>query len=80
MILGSEKIIILSKANLVDDGINLDEIKNSIREDSIFKVSIVVGENNEDGFSKLLENLQENHETIQQVFIFFSPLYNIFLL
>jgi len=56
-------MIILSKANLVDEGIDLDEIKNSIREDSI-----VVGENIGDGFSKLLENLQEKQEKIQKVF------------
>jgi len=56
-------MIILSKANLVDEGIDLDQIKNSIRGDSI-----VVGEDNGDGFSKLLENLQWNHDKIQEVF------------
>jgi len=55
-------MIILSKANLVDEGIDLDEIKNSTREDSI-----VVGEDNGDGFSKLLENLQEKRDKIQEV-------------
>jgi len=54
--------VILSKVNLVDEGIYLDEIKNSIGGDSI-----VVGENNGDGFSKLLENLQEKHDGIQKV-------------
>jgi len=55
-------VIILSKANLVDEGIDLDEINNSIREGSI-----VLGEDNGDGFSKLLENLQEKHDEIQEV-------------
>jgi len=55
-------MIIFSKANLVDESIDLDEIKNSIRRDLI-----VVGEDDEDGFSKLLEDLQKNHDTIQQV-------------
>jgi len=55
-------LIILSKANLVDEGIDLDQIKNSIRRDSI-----VVGEDNEDGFSKLLRDLQEKHKWIQEV-------------
>jgi len=66
--LGSEKLIILSKANLVDEGIDLDEIKNSVRRDSI-----VVGEDNEDGFSKLLEDLQEKHDKIQEVLLIFTP-------
>ena len=56
-------MIILSKANLVDEGIDLDEIKNSIKEDSI-----VVGGDNEDGFSELLEDLQKKHKRIQRVF------------
>jgi len=60
--LGSERLIILSKANLVDEGIDLDEIKNSIRRDSI-----VLGEDNGFKFSQLLEDLQEKHERIQQV-------------
>ena len=55
-------MIILSKANLVDKGINLDQIKNSIGRDSI-----VVGEDNGDEFSKLLENLQKKNNKIQQV-------------
>ena len=57
-------MIILSKANLVDEGIDLDEIKNLVREDSI-----VVGEDNGDDFSKLLEDLQEKHDKIQKVFL-----------
>ena len=56
-------MVVLSKANLVDEGIDLDEIKISIR-----KNSIVVGEDNEDGFSKLLGNLQKKHDKIQEVF------------
>ena len=55
-------MIILSKGNLVDKGIDLDEIKNSIREDSI-----VVGEDNGDEFSELLENLHKKHDIIQKV-------------
>jgi len=57
-------MIILSKANLVDEGIDLDEIKKSIRRDSI-----VVGEDNGDGFSNLFEDLQKNHDEIQRVFL-----------
>jgi len=57
-------MIILSKANLVDEGIDLDEIKNSIRRDSI-----VVGEDNGYKFSKMLEDLQEKHDIIQRVFL-----------
>ena len=58
-------MVILSKANLVDEGIDLDEIKNSVRGDSI-----VVGEDNGYLFSKLLEKLQEKHDKIQKVFYF----------
>ena len=60
---------ILSKANLVDEGIDLDEIKNLIRRDPI-----VVGENNGIGFSKLLEDLQGRHDEIQKVLLIFSPI------
>ena len=56
-------MIILSKANLVDEGIDLDEIKKSIRD------SIVVGEDNEDGFSEFLEYLHFNNDEIQEVLI-----------
>jgi len=55
-------MVILSKANLVDEGIDLDEIKNSIGGDSV-----VVGEDNEDGYSKLMGDLQENHDKIRKV-------------
>ena len=84
-LLGSERMIILSKVNLVDERIDLDEIKNLVDgevdflvdegidlneiKNSIGKDSIVVGEDNEDGFSKLLGRLQWKHEWIQQVFI-----------
>ena len=57
-------MIILSKANLVDEGIDLDDIKNEIRRNSI-----VVGEDNGDKFSKLLEDLQWKHQRIQKVLI-----------
>ena len=52
-------MIILSKANLVNEGIDLDEIKNLIREDSF-----VVGADNEDEFS-VLENLQKMNDKIK---------------
>ena len=69
-------MIILSKANLVDEGIDLDEIKNLIGENSI-----VVGEDNGNEFLKLLENLQKNHDEIQKVytldFFFFIIIYFI---
>ena len=64
-------MIILSKANLVDEGIDLDEIKNSIKRDSI-----VMGENNGDGFSNLLGDLQEKHKTIKQVSIIFTTIWH----
>jgi len=56
-------MIILSKANLVDEGIDLDEIKNLIR-----KEPIVVGENNGRGFSTMFEDLRWNHDIIQTVY------------
>ena len=65
-------MISLSKANLVDDRIDLDQIENSIRRDSI-----VVGENNGDGFLTLLEDLQEKHDWIQKVF---GPLISNFIM
>ena len=55
-------MIILSKANLVDERIDLNQFKNSLREDSI-----VVGENNGDKFSKLLEDIQLKNDEIQKV-------------
>jgi len=60
-------MVILSKANLVDEGIDLNFIKNLIGIDSIVVGASRVGEDNEDGFSKLLRNLQEKHERIQWV-------------
>ena len=66
-------MIILSKANLVDEGIDLNEIKNSIRRDSI-----VVGEDNGEEFTEMLENLREKHDGIQWVLLikFFSYLFS----
>ena len=55
-------MIILSKANLVDEGIDLDEIKNSVGEDSI-----VVGKSTRDDFRPIINQLQRGHETIQEV-------------
>jgi len=55
-------MIILSKANLVDKGLDLDEIKNSIGRNAI-----VVGEDNGDGYLKLLKDLQKKHDEIQEV-------------
>ena len=66
-------MIILSKANLVDEGIDLVQIKNSIRRDLI-----VVGEDDEDGFSKLLEDLQEKHHEIHQVLFIFTSIPSFF--
>ena len=64
MFIGSEKMIILSKANLVDEEIDLGKIKNSIR-----RLSIVVGEDNGIGYLKLLKDLRQEHDKIQKVFL-----------
>jgi len=70
--LGSEKMIILSKANLVDEGIDLDEIKNSIR-----KYLIVVGA---DDFRPIVKQLQWKHDEIQEVFKLISFIFSLFIL
>ena len=56
-------MIILSKANLVDEGTDLDEIKNLIREDSI-----VVGMSIRDDFGPVVNQLQQFLDKIQKVF------------
>ena len=55
-------MIILSKANLVDERIDLDEIKNSIRENSI-----VIGKSISNDFRPIVQKLKEFHEKIQKV-------------
>ena len=75
-------MVILSKANLVDEGIDLKQIKNFIRnhENRYLPVkdlqigyvcdggvSVVVGEDSGNRFLKLLGNLQEKHYRIQKV-------------
>jgi len=55
-------MIILSKANLVDEGIDLDEIKNSLRRDSI-----VIGRSIRDDFRPIVNQLQEFYDKIQEV-------------
>ena len=56
-------MIVLSKANLVDEGIDLDEIKNSIRRDSI-----LVGRSIRGDFRPCVDQLQAFHDRIQEVF------------
>ena len=68
-------MIILSKANLVDEGIDLDQIKNSIREDSI-----MIGKNITDEFRPIINQLQDFHDKIQQAFLHLLDFFIIFIL
>ena len=54
--LGSERMIILSKANLVEEGINLVQIFYSICEESI-----LVGQENGNGFVEMCPLVKMSH-------------------
>ena len=66
-------MIILSKANLVDEEIDLGKIKNSIRGDSI-----VIGKSIRNDFRPIVNQLQDFHDKIQEVFLNKLLIYSFF--
>jgi len=67
-------MIVLSKANLVDEGTDLDQIKNSIGSDSI-----VIGKSIRDDFRPFVQQLQEFHYKIQKVLTINVQFYLLFI-
>jgi len=65
--LGSEKMIILSKSNLVDEGIDLDQLMAdlNIQDLEIFPMN----NQSKNGVKELEETLINRHEKIQKVFL-----------